>query len=94
MKRVLLSFPLILSLGACMSGNSIDLEGEIKYKGTVPHNYLAIEDSNHNIYKVANPQAFHISKLQNHKVKVKAKLLEKAKGVGFPALVKVIDIKE
>jgi hypothetical protein len=94
MRRVLLSFPLILSLGACMSGNTIDLEGEIKYKGTIPHNYLAIEDRSHHIYKIANPQEFHIEKLQNHKVKIKAKLLQKARGIGFPALIKLIEIKE
>jgi hypothetical protein len=94
MRRVLLSLPLILFLGACMNGNTIELEGVVKYKGTVPHNYLALEDRSHHIYKIANPQEFHIEKLQNHKVKIKAKLLQKARGIGFPALIKLIEIKE
>ncbi len=93
MKRFFLLNLLTLLLGACMSANGVQLEGKIKYIGATPHNFLALEDRDHKIYKISNPEDFNIAQKQNHSVVIKAKILKKTIGVGFPTLIKVTDLE-
>ncbi len=83
-----------LLLEACMHGQNIELEGTIKYVGATPHHYLALEDSKQHLFKISNPQAFKLEKLQNHRVKAKVAIIKKAVGPGFPPIIKILDIQE
>ena len=95
MKRKLSSSILgALLLGACMNGQNIELEGTVKYVGATPHHYLALEDNKRHLFKISNPQAFGVEKLQNRKVRVKVELVKEAVGPGFPAVVKIISIEK
>ncbi len=83
-----------LLLGACMNGQNIEVEGRVKYVGSTPHHYLALEDTKQHLFKISNPQAFGVDKLQNHKIKAKVQLIKEAVGPGFPAVVKIISIEK
>ncbi len=89
----LLAFGALL-LGACMTGQNIEVEGKVKYVGSTPHHYLALEDQKHHLFKISNPQAFGVDKLQNRKIKARVQLLKEAVGPGFPAVVKIISIEK
>ena len=91
MKKLLL--PLLLLLG-CAGNEHFTITGTIKYKGASPHHYLALEDSKHHIFKIANPKSFHLDRMQNKVVTLKVKLIQKPHDKLFPAVVKVTGIKE
>ena len=95
MKRRVSIFVLgVAVLGGCMNGQNIEVEGTIKYVGATPHHYLALEDSKQHLFKISNPQAFKLEKLQNHRVKAKVAIIKKAVGPGFPPIIKILDIQE
>jgi len=81
-----------LSLLGCTNSADTNLEGKIAVKGSGPHTYLVIEDEKtHKDYKIANPKEFNLIDKQNKTVKLKAKVVRKAIGPGFPAEIKVIE---
>ena len=92
MKQILLPILSIFLLSACDANKSATIKGTIKYVGAAPHNYLALEDSNHHIFKVDNPQDFNLKSKQNQRVIAKVKLLKKPVGSGFPAVIQIVDI--
>lgn len=93
-KRVLAALLSALFLGACMNTQSIIVEGMVSYKGASPHSFLAVMDQKtHQIYKIANPTDFALEKRQNQSVKLKAQVVKKAIGRGFPAVIKVLRIE-
>ena len=74
------------------SENLINIEGKIATFGSTPHTYIGIKVGN-KIYKISNPEDFKLNYLQNKKVKLKALLIKKEVGPGFPAEVKVVDLE-
>ncbi len=87
----------ILTLGAlmgCTQNGDLKLEGGLYVKGSAPHSYLVIEDQkSHKSYKIQNAKTFNLGKRQKEVVKLKAKLVKKAIGPGFPAIIKVVEVK-
>jgi len=83
-----------LSLLSCANSADTTIEGKIAIKGSMPHTYLVIEDKKtHKDYKIVNPKDFNLINRQNQVVKIKAQLVKKAIGPGFPAEIKVIKAK-
>jgi hypothetical protein len=84
-----------LTAGGCAGSTPVmELRGTLHLKGSVPHSFLVLEEERtHTNYKVANAKAMGLLRRQNHLIQVKAKLLQKAKGPGFPAVIKVIEVK-
>ncbi len=94
MKKYIILASLIFGATGCANNQSIELSGKIAMKGSTPHTYLAIEDKDtHQEYKIINPQSFDLNSKQNQFVKLKAKLIKKAVGPGFPAIIKVVGFK-
>jgi len=89
----ILSLGLLLLGASCMNGENIELEGTIKYVGSTPHHYLAL-DQNGKLFQISNPEEFHLEKLQNHRIKAKVTILKKGVGRGFPPIVKIISLKK
>jgi len=87
----------ILGLGVmmgCAQNGDLELEGELYVKGSAPHTYLVIEDhKSHKSYKIKNAKRFRLNGRQKEVVKLKAKLIQKAIGPGFPAVVEVVEVK-
>ena len=82
-----------LSFLGC-SGNSFTIKGKISVYGSEPHTYVGIKDSKSNrVFKIANASKFNLKRLQNHIVKIEAKLDKKTIGPGFPAVISVIKIE-
>ena len=78
----------------CAKNSDLELEGGLYMKGSVPHSYLVIEDKiSHKHYKIQNAKRFNLGKRQKEVVKLKAKLVKKAIGPGFPAIIKVVEVK-
>jgi len=87
----------ILGLGVmmgCAQNGDLELEGGLYIKGSGPHTYLVIEDQkSHKSYKIQNAKGFNLLKRQKEVVRLKAKLVKKAVGPGFPAVVEVVEVK-
>ncbi|MEA3418272.1 MAG: hypothetical protein U9Q90_02645 [Campylobacterota bacterium] len=93
MKKIILGLGILGFIG-CAQNNTMDLEGRLSVKGTSVHTYLTIEDQkSHKSYKIQNQESFDLIKRQNQTVKVKAKLIKKAVGPGFPAVIEVLEIE-
>ena len=94
MKNWLKFLYIIPAFAACNSNNYIIINGTIKVKGSTPHTYLVIEDNkNHTDYQIANSNKFNLQNMQNQKVRIKAKVIKKATGASFPAIVEVLESK-
>ena len=93
MKKILLGIG-ILGVFGCAQNNGMELEGRLALKGTSVHTYLVIEDTkSRKSYKIQNQESFDLIKRQNQTVKVKAKLIKKAIGPGFPAVIEVVEVE-
>ncbi len=63
-------------------------------KGSVPHNYLVIEDRRtHRMYKIANPTSFDLIHRQREQVTIEAKLLDKEGEVKDLATIEVVKVE-
>jgi hypothetical protein len=86
----------ILTLGVvmgCAENSDLELKGGLYMKGSSPHSYLVIEDQkSHTNYKIQNPKSFNLEIRQKQIVKLKAKLMKKAIGPGFPAEIEVVEV--
>jgi len=81
-----------LSLLGCANSADTIIEGKIAVKGSMPHTYLVIEDkATHKDYRIVNPKDFNLINRQNKIVKIKAEVVKKAIGPGFPAEIKVLE---
>ncbi len=88
---IILSF---LGLLGCAQDNVMELEGRVAMKGSSPHTYLSIKDSkSQTSYKIQNQAKFDLMQKQNQTIKVKAILIKKAIGPGFPAVIEVVEVK-
>ena len=87
----------ILGLGVmmgCAQNGDLELEGRLYMKGSGSHTYLVIEDQkSHKSFKIQNATKFDLLKRQKEVVRLKAKLVKKAVGPGFPAVVEVVEVK-
>jgi hypothetical protein len=78
----------------CAQENMMELEGRVAMKGSAPHTYLSIKDSkSQKSYKIQNQAEFDLMKKQNQTVKLKAVVIKEAIGPGFPAVIKVVEVK-
>jgi len=95
MKKYLIPGFMILGvIMGCAQNGDLELEGGLYMKGSAPHSYLVIEDQkSHKNYKIQNAQTFNLGKRQKEVVKLKAKLVKKAIGPGFPAVIEVVEVK-
>jgi len=91
MKKSILQILTLSILGYANNSPLMTIEGKIAVYGSAPHSFLAIKDSkNHKYYKIKNSKDFNLKKLQNRVIKIKAKILKKRIGPGFPAIIKVV----
>ena len=95
MKKKIIVYALTLgALMGCAQNGNLELEGGLYVKGSAPHSYLVIEDQgSHKSYKIQNPKTFNLEKRQKEIVQLKAKLIQKAIGPGFPAVIEVTEVK-
>jgi len=94
MKKIFILLLGVLSLVGCSEGDTSDVTGRIAMKGSSIHSYLVIEDTKtHKALKINNYKAFDLEKRQNEIVTLNVKLIKKAVGSGFPAVVEVVEVK-
>ncbi len=92
-KRILIGISIFGFMGCAQNSNTMELEGRIAMKGSSVHTYLTIKDAkSHKSYKIRNQESFDLMNKQNHTVKLKAKLVKKAIGPGFPAEIEVVEV--
>lgn len=92
MKKIILGLGILGFIG-CAQNNIMEIEGRLAIKGSSVHTYLTIEDEkNHKYYQIQNRDSFDLDKRQNQTVKVKAKLIKKAVGPGFPAVIEILEV--
>ena len=73
---------------------SMVITGKVHMLGGGRMSRLSITDSTSGIsYTIANPSSFALDSKQNQTIQLTAKLLKKAVGPGFPAVVEVLSIK-
>ena len=83
-----------LSILGCANSSDIELEGKLAVKGSEPFTYLSIKDkTTKKSYKIQNKESFDLMHKQKQIVKVKAELIKKAVGPGFPAVIRVVEVK-
>jgi len=84
----------VLGFVSCSSySKSIEIEGVVKLKGSEPHTFIVIEDAKSlKDYKITNSKKFNLFSKQNSRVKIRANIVKKALGAGFPASVEVIEV--
>ncbi len=93
MKKIVIGLSIMGFIG-CTQNNTIELEGRVAMKGSSVHTYLNIKDiKSKKNYKIQNQEQFDLMQKQNQTVKVKVKLIKKAIGPGFPAVVDVLEVK-
>ena len=93
-KKVLILALAGLSLITCSEGDTAEVNGRLAMKGSSVNTYLVIEDTkNHKVLKISNKEAFNLMQRQNETVTLKVKLIKKAVGAGFPAVVEVLEVK-
>lgn len=82
--------PEVISLG-----KTLTLRGKLAVVGiTSRTSYLAIDDiKSDKRYQIQNPDTFHLMERQNETVALKAKLLKAANPPAWPALIKVLEVK-
>jgi len=84
----------VMAFMGCSKSGELSIEGKIAMKGSMPHSYLVIEDKqSHKNYKIQNSTSFNLMHRQKEIVSIKAKLLKKAVGPGFPAIIEVLEVK-
>ncbi|NKQ41326.1 MAG: hypothetical protein HF962_07125 [Sulfurovum sp.] len=97
MKKYIILASIIFSFGCssnAANNNILEIKGGIHMKGFSRNIYLGIEDSKTGtIYRIQNPKKFNLNNRQNETVKIKAKLLKKVVGPGFPAVIEVLEVK-
>jgi len=94
MKKSILAL-FALSLFGCANSSLVEIEGKVAVYGSMPHTFLAIKDSKSDkYYKIKNASDFNLQNLQNRVIKVKAKILKKKIGPGFPAVIEVVELKK
>ncbi len=94
MKKILIGLGLIGLFVGCAQDNIMELEGRVAVKGSAPHTYLSIKDSNtQTSYKINNQAKFDLANKQNQTIKVKAVLIKEAIGPGFPAVIEVVEVQ-
>ena len=92
---VILTTTVGLAMGGCTNNTpALELSGTLHLKGSMPHAYLVLEEEHHHTdYKIINAKAMSLIAQQNQHVQIKAKLIQKAKGPGFPATIEVIKVR-
>ena len=94
MKKYMVMALTVMALMGCSKSDELSMEGKIAMKGSMPHTYLVIEDKqSHKDYKIQNSQSFNLMHRQKEIIKIKAKLLKKAVGPGFPAVIEVLEVQ-
>jgi len=92
-RKILIGLSIMGSIG-CAQNNTMELEGRVAMKGSSVHTYLNIKDIKSNkSYRIQNQEQFDLMQKQNQTVKVKVKLVKKAIGPGFPAVVEVLEVR-
>jgi len=93
LRKILLPLLALLSIGACAQENLLEIQGKIFVKGSAPHTYLVIEESNtHKAYKITNGKDFNLMQKQKQTIRIKAKPIKDAIGPGFPAEIEIISV--
>jgi len=94
MKKTIAGVLIMLSIIGCANSIEVELEGKIAMKGSEPFSYLSIKDKESSkSYKIQNKESFDLMHKQKQVVKVKAELIKEAVGPGFPAVIKVVEVK-
>ena len=71
---------------------TVTLSGKVGVYGNEPHTFVAIKDSNNQLYRIDNAKDFNLNKLQNKIIKVKAVKVKEKVGPGFPAVVHIVEL--
>ncbi len=89
-KKIIFSMTFLVGL---VFGDGILIEGRVSMKGSSIHSYLAIQDhKSQTLYKIENPESFGVHDRQNQTIKIRVKLLKKALGAGYPAVIKIMEV--
>lgn len=96
-KYILLASAMLFGFGCASSAAGsglLDIEGGIYMKGFSRSTYLSIKDEKTGIlYRIQSPKRFNLSHRQKEIVKLKARLVKKAVGPGFPAVIEVVEVE-
>ncbi len=71
----------------------MELSGTLSVRGGGKMAHLQL-DTPRRSYWIDNPEAFGLQQMQNRRVVVKARLIQKAIGPGFPAKIEVLSLIE
>jgi len=74
-----------------LKGENMTLTGILKMRGGSRMAHLELV-TDHDSYRITNPNAFGLMQQQNRSVHLKVRLVKKAIGPGFPAEVEVISV--
>jgi len=95
MKKIISALLCMAGISGCAAHNGLALKGKLYKKGSAPHSYLVIEDQqSRQSYQIENAGSFHLNKRQKETVSLRAKLLKKAIGPGFPAVIEVTEVDQ
>ena len=97
-KLLLSTLASMMLFGGCTNQKDLDMNtttinGTIYMKGSAPHTYLVIEDSQHKKYKITNPKEFDIIHKQNQTLSLQAKIIKQSKSPLIPTQIEIVEIK-
>lgn len=94
MKKYIILVLIALGFMGCAKSTDMEIEGKLSVKGSEPHSYLSIKDTqSKKNYKIKNQESFDLMGKQKQIVKIRAKLIKEAVGPGFPAVIEVVEVK-
>jgi uncharacterized protein YcfL len=94
MKKYMILVLVALGFMGCAKSTDMEIEGKLSVKGSEPHSYLSIKDTQSKTsYKIQNRESFDLTTKQKQTVKIRAKLVKEAVGPGFPAVIEVVEVK-
>jgi hypothetical protein len=91
--KIFKSTIIFLGLIGCTKGYTLTIEGKISINGYAQHSYISVKDKISQLtYKLKNGSDFNLTNRQHENIKLKIKVLKKAVGPGFPAIVEVMKV--
>jgi len=94
MKQLIYTLCLGLMMSGCTTANEINLDGKIYVKGSSPHTYIVIEDSNtHKNYQIVNANEFDLKHKQKQHLNITAKIVKESKSPLVPTKIEVLEVE-
>jgi len=94
MRKMILALGIGVMMMGCTDAKDLQIEGAIYVKGSSPHTYIVIEDSNtHKNYQIVNANEFDLQHKQKQHLNIKAKVVQPSSSPLVPTKIEVLEVE-